>query len=116
MLCCSSPAESSPYPALQVTPRDTLSRPSTPPTRWLTPLSPTHTILRGATLLQVASTFCASYVDANVTFRNLRWHDSRSGADLCARQGGPSPVYADGSASGWKASDLHTDELGCKKP
>jgi len=116
MLCCSSPAESSPYPALQVAPPHpvTCFRPSS--LRVARPPLPHTPSFAALALLQVASTFCASYVDANVTFRNLRWHDSRSGADLCARQGGPSPVYADGSASGWKASDLHTDELGCKKP
>ena len=80
MLCCSSPSQATPYPALQV-----------------------------------AATFCASYEDANVSFRALRWYDSRSGADLCAQHGGPSPVYADASASGWEPSDLHTGGLGCKE-
>lgn len=80
MLCCSSPLQSSPYPALQV-----------------------------------ASTFCADYPSANVTFKGLRWYNSNSGADLCAQQGGPSPVYASaGSETGWTPANLHTDDLGCK--
>ena len=68
------------------------------------------------TCISIASTFCADYPHANVTFQGLRWFDSKSGADLCAQKGGPSPVYASaGSETGWQPSNLHTDGLGCKQ-
>ena len=65
--------------------------------------------------LSIASTFCPDYSHANITFKDLHWHNHK-GEDLC-RLGGPTPVYAaaaNAPATGWKQSSLRVQELGCK--
>ena len=65
--------------------------------------------------LIVDSSFCPDYKAANVTVRGLRWF--RGADDLCAAEDGASPVSAgtlsEGSATGWKRSDLDLRGLGC---
>jgi len=66
--------------------------------------------------LTIDSTFCPSYANANVSFKGLRWFDDGH-KDLCAPgAGGTTPVRAQaGGATGWSASALHTEELGCEQ-
>ncbi len=68
--------------------------------------------------LTVDSTFCPSYVNANVTFKGLRWYNHEA-KDLCEprQEGATTPVAPRaqaGGPTGWKEGALNIEELGCQ--
>ena len=69
--------------------------------------------------LTVDSTFCPSYKDAAITFRQLRWFDYNAN-DLCLVGGTKKgPVVANphqGDSTGWSNNYLHIRDLSCGIP
>ena len=64
--------------------------------------------------LTIDTTFCPNYTHADVTVKSLSWYKS-DGEDICGRgwKQPVSPKAANAPATGWKASDLHLQDLGC---